>query len=517
MKTSRLLDILLPLIGAAAALILWMIPSQSVLSAIMLTIAIVAAVVAVVRALRNPVDTELPAQEAEREQTLRSFLFESQVVSDRLLAVVDEVRTSVQTLTNVTELSGQIEQELEQKSAEASSRTREAAALLEEAAHDSDQMASQTASMNEETGDAGAAATELSGALTSADRAMEDIHRLNGQIDERLEELIRHMSDIGAVNVFIREVVDQTSLLALNASIEAARAGDEGRGFAVVAQQIRKLAEQSGEAVGRSASTLNAIVTGVNQVSESMQSSRTAVEQGVGEMRRMQEQMKRLETRISGVSGSARQTDGLGQQQKVRMTEGVHTLTEAATLVEHTTQAMEAMFGHIQQQREQVNRLARIGDEMLAASTELAGTVETFRMEHNSEYAAVDVERYKHILQQATVQLADVSSDERQHEMLLSGYMERERHIEAIWSNAMDGSFIFSRPKAGLLNAKSREWFKQAMDGEVYVSAVYISAITKHPCLTIAAAIVDEHHAPIGVVGIDITLELQQDAKNSAT
>ena len=63
-------------------------------------------------------------------------------------------------------------------------------------------------------------------------------------------DLIEQTSKINEINDFIQEIVSQTSLLALNASIEAAHAGEFGRGFAVVAQQIKKLAEQSHEAVG---------------------------------------------------------------------------------------------------------------------------------------------------------------------------------------------------------------------------------------------------------------------------
>jgi len=99
------------------------------------------------------------------------------------------------------------------------------------------------------------------------------------------------------------------------------------------------------------------------------------------------------------------------------------------------------------------------------------------------------------------------SLDEQVHASTLKTLIESKPEVEAIWSNRADGSFIFSFPEAGLLNARSREWWKRAMDGSSYTSDIYISAITKRPCLTISMPILDEHGKPAGVIGIDIRVE----------
>ena len=94
--------------------------------------------------------------------------------------------------------------------------------------------------------------------------------------------------------------------------------------------------------------------------------------------------------------------------------------------------------------------------------------------------------------------------DEAAHRERLIQLLDALPEVEAVWSNRDDGSFIFSQPEAGLLNAKGRDWWKGAMAGRSYTLAVYISAITKKPCMTISVPIRSASGRLIGVMGADI-------------
>src|SRR5690606_30989529 len=91
-----------------------------------------------------------------------------------------------------------------------------------------------------------------------------------------------------------------------------------------------------------------------------------------------------------------------------------------------------------------------------------------------------------------------------QHKALFESILEDKKEIEAIWSNDAKGAFIISLPEAGLLNAKGRAWWKEAIEGSSYQSSLYVSAITKQLCQTLSVPIKNSDGHIIGVIGIDI-------------
>ena len=115
--------------------------------------------------------------------------------------------------------------------------------------------------------------------LLQTNTAVTEITESMQNVANKSSEVIAQSDDIRNVVSVIKDIADQTNLLALNAAIEAARAGEHGRGFAVVADEVRKLAERTGKSLNEIEANVNILVQGINDMSESVKEETKSVEQ----------------------------------------------------------------------------------------------------------------------------------------------------------------------------------------------------------------------------------------------
>ena len=165
---------------------------------------------------------------------------------------------------------------------------------------------------------------------------------------EQVESLGKRSAEISRIVAVIKEVADQTNLLALNAAIEAARAGEAGRGFAVVADEVRKLAERTGKAT-QEISTMIGSIQGETQLAvEGMRSGANEVEESVRLVQEAQEALRDINQQMETTVRMVSEISHSSSEQQAAMTELAQNVEKVAAMTERNVTVVrdtEVMVG----------------------------------------------------------------------------------------------------------------------------------------------------------------------------
>jgi methyl-accepting chemotaxis protein len=180
-----------------------------------------------------------------------------------------------------------------------------------------------------------AGSTAVAGAVSEMDRIANQILGTARTVTALGEQSGQITRIVGV----IREIAEQTNLLALNAAIEAARAGEQGRGFAVVADEVRKLAERTSSATNEIRATVDSVREGTLAAVSEISAGSDALLAGVGLIRRAGESMDQIQRGVDRVLGAANEISlslkeqDLANQHISQNVEGVAQMTEQTSLV----------------------------------------------------------------------------------------------------------------------------------------------------------------------------------------
>ena len=224
------------------------------------------------RESENAREQSAKAQEAMRQAEAASR--EAQGKTQAMLAAADRLEQVGNVVSSASsELSAQIEQS-DRGAAESAQRLSEAATAMNEMNATVQEVAKNAGSASTASADTKAKAEAGAQVVEKAVRSIEQVHQMSLDLKDDMAQLNEHAQDITRIMGVISDIADQTNLLALNAAIEAARAGEAGRGFAVVADEVRKLAEKT------MAST-NDVGNAIRAIQESTAKSMTGVDNAV--------------------------------------------------------------------------------------------------------------------------------------------------------------------------------------------------------------------------------------------
>jgi aerotaxis receptor len=172
--------------------------------------------------------------------------------------------------------------------------------------------------------------------IESAKTSIDDLSNMVSQLGQVMNKLSEDSNKIASVVDVIRGIAEQTNLLALNAAIEAARAGEQGRGFAVVADEVRSLAQRTQESTGDIQQIIGNLSKATNDASQNMQSCLQLTDRSVTEMINVNKALSRISQSVSAIDQMSHQIAAAAEEQSLMANEIERNTNSIATISDQT-------------------------------------------------------------------------------------------------------------------------------------------------------------------------------------
>lgn len=335
---------------------------------------------------------------------LRDLLHGINTASQTVAATSEELSSNAGEATKATQQVAQAIEQVAKGSTEQTKTITDTGKVVEQVAQAIEQIASGAQEQSKNVINTTAMVTEMAekiNAMTEGMDAVKEVSEQNGivaanggksvektvkgmlqvkdavfETARRIHELGEQSQRIGEIIQVIDDIAEQTNLLALNAAIEAARAGEHGKGFAVVADEVRKLAERSGKATKEIADLINDIQRGTKVAVESMQVGTKEVETGVNLAQEAGQSLNEIVDGVKTAGENVHKIMGLINEILSSSKEVSNAVNNVAAITEENTAATEEMSASAEEVNASMQNIASISEESAAASEEVSASCE---------------------------------------------------------------------------------------------------------------------------------------------
>ncbi|QDU70828.1 methyl-accepting chemotaxis protein [Mucisphaera calidilacus] len=315
----------------------------------------------------NDIITNMAQGDGDLSQRARAT-----TANDEISSLIDSFNTFAEKINNLVAAVNGASQQSYAASGEIVERTRavvedlraqglqtsQIASAAEEMSHAGREVADKVSGAQTASAESGRHARSGLDVVTETIKEMKTIAETVGRSAQSVEQLGELGQQIGELVGVINDIADQTNLLALNAAIEAARAGEHGRGFAVVADEVRKLADRTTKATDEIAGSIDAIQQGTGQAVEDMNAGKQQVQTGVERAARADDSLREIVNSNTQVDAMVADIATSSQEQCEASEDVSRSITQISEVLNHSIETATATSNGVAKVAEKSEQLS---------------------------------------------------------------------------------------------------------------------------------------------------------------